>query len=88
MLGDSLKYGLSKILKSKERGNRRGGVSFMICTHRQVMGRYQIKRAVCSGCSAKVKGRIYCYKNLVGVPEETRDLEILKLFLRCVGIIT
>jgi hypothetical protein len=44
--------------------------------------------AVCSGCSAKVKGRICCHKNFVGVPEETRHLEILKLFLHCVDTVT
>ena len=31
MLGDSLKHGLNKILKSMEGGNRGGGVSFVIC---------------------------------------------------------
>jgi hypothetical protein len=87
-LGDFLKHGLNIILKSKEGGNRRGRVSFTICTLHQVLLLYQIKRAVCSGCSAKVKGRIFCHKNLVGVPKETRDLEILKLFLRRVDTIT
>jgi len=46
MLGDSLKYGLSKILKSKEGGNRRCGVRFVICSLHQVLLRYQIKRVV------------------------------------------
>jgi hypothetical protein len=58
MLGDALKYGLSKILISKEGGNRSGAVSFMIFALHQVLLRYQIKRAVCSGCSAKVNGKI------------------------------
>ena len=60
----------------------------MICTLYQVLSRYQIKRTVSSGCSAKVKGRICCYKSSVGVPEEMRNFEILKLFLRCVDTVT